>query len=51
MLDCDWTINIAVGAKEIERQVIELVEQMDELGIFDIPRQIHYSNDNVKLVK
>lgn len=40
------TINIAAGEQAIERQVVEMVEQMDHLGVFDLLRQSACANDN-----
>ncbi|MHA0337291.1 hypothetical protein [Sphingomonas aquatilis] len=45
MLKRCWTIDISRPC-DIERQVVAVVEEMDELGIFDLLRSTIGANDN-----
>jgi len=46
MIERCWTIDISLPAREIEQQVIAIVEESDELGVFALLRQTAAANDN-----
>lgn len=45
MLERCWTIDITFPC-DIERQVVTIVEEMDDLGVFELLQSMIATNDN-----